>query len=119
MNMNGILIGSEDPQRLADYYTALFGEPGWNEDGYVGWMIGSGGVTVGPHDQVHGQNPEPGRVIWNVSTPDVQGEFDRLVAAGATVVKEPYSAGDGDTQAWICTFADPDGNYFQLMSPMD
>jgi predicted enzyme related to lactoylglutathione lyase len=119
MNMNGILTGSEDPQRLADYYTALFGEPGWNEDGYVGWMIGSGGVTVGPHDQVHGQNPEPGRVIWNVSTPDVQGEFDRLVAAGATVVKEPYSAGDGDMQAWICTFADPDGNYFQLMSPMD
>jgi predicted enzyme related to lactoylglutathione lyase len=119
MNLNGILIGSEDPQRLADYYTALFGEPGWNEDGYVGWMIGSGGVTVGPHDQVHGQNPEPGRVIWNVSTPDVQGEFDRLVAAGATVVKEPYSAGDGEMQAWICTFADPDGNYFQLMSPME
>jgi predicted enzyme related to lactoylglutathione lyase len=100
MNLNGILIGSEDPQRLADYYSALFGEPGWNEGGYVGWMIGSGGVTVGPHDEV-------------------QGEFDRLVAAGATVVKEPYSAGDGEMQAWICTFADPDGNYFQLMSPME
>ena len=31
MNLNSILIGSEDPQRLADYYTKLFGEPGWNE----------------------------------------------------------------------------------------
>ena len=31
MNLNSILIGSEDPQRLADYYTGLFGEPSWNE----------------------------------------------------------------------------------------
>ena len=47
MNLNGILIGSEDPQRLVDYYTKLFGEPGWSEGGYTGWQIGSGYVTVG------------------------------------------------------------------------
>jgi hypothetical protein len=28
MNLNGILIGSEDPQRLTAYHTSLFGEPG-------------------------------------------------------------------------------------------
>ena len=27
MNFNSILIGSEDPQRLVDYYTKLFGQP--------------------------------------------------------------------------------------------
>jgi hypothetical protein len=27
MNLNGILIGSQDPQRLTAYYTMLFGEP--------------------------------------------------------------------------------------------
>ena len=27
MNFNSILIGSEDPKRLADFYTKLFGEP--------------------------------------------------------------------------------------------
>jgi predicted enzyme related to lactoylglutathione lyase len=117
MNLNSILIGSEDPHRLAEYYTKLFGEPGWNERGFVGWMIGSGWVTVGPHDQVRGKNPHPGRLIWNIETPDVTGEFDRLVAAGATVVQEPYNP-DGQDQGWICTFADPDDNYFQLMSPM-
>ena len=117
MNLNSILIGSEDPQRLAEYYTKLFGEPGWNEGGFVGWMIGSGWITVGPHDQVQGKNPHPGRLIWNVETSDVKGEFDRLVAAGATVVQEPYNPG-GQDQGWICTFADPDDNYFQLMSPM-
>ena len=29
MNLNGILLGSEDPQRLTAYYSRLFGEPGW------------------------------------------------------------------------------------------
>ena len=120
MNLTGVLIGSEDPQRLVDYYTALFGGPGWDQGGFVGWMVGSGWFTVGPHDEVRGKNPQPGRLIWNIETPDVKGEFDRLVAAGATVVREPYAVDEGgeDDQGTICTFADPDDNYFQLISPM-
>jgi predicted enzyme related to lactoylglutathione lyase len=118
MNLNSILIGSENSQGLADYYTRLFGEPSWNEGGYVGWMIGSGALTVGPHDQVKGANAQPGRIIWNIETPDVRAEFDRLVAAGATVVREPYGMEGDDTGGLIATLSDPDGNYFQLMSPM-
>ena len=117
MNFNSILIGSEDPQRLVDYYTKLFGEPTWNEGGYVGWMLGAGAVTVGPHDQVTGKNPQPGRLIWNIETADVKGDFDRFTAAGAEVVREPY--GFEGAEGLIATLADPDGNYFQLMSPME
>jgi predicted enzyme related to lactoylglutathione lyase len=117
MNLNSVLIGSEDPKGLADYYTKLFGEPGWSDGGYTGWLIGTGAVTVGPHDQVKGKNPQPGRVIWNIETTDVKGEFDRLTAAGAQVVQEPYQP-DGATEGLIATFSDPDDNYFQLMSPM-
>ena len=47
MNLNSILIGSENPQQLADYYTKLLGKPGWDDGGYVGWLVGSGGLTVG------------------------------------------------------------------------
>jgi predicted enzyme related to lactoylglutathione lyase len=119
VNLNSILIGSEDPQRLADYYTKLFGEPSWNEGGYIGWMIGSGSVTVGPHDQVTGKSLQPGRIIWNIESADLRGDFERFKAAGATVVREPYGMGDApDEQDQIATFADPDDNYFQLMSPM-
>jgi predicted enzyme related to lactoylglutathione lyase len=118
MNLNSVLIGSEEPKRLAEYYTKLFGDPGWDMDGYVGWQVGSGGFTVGPHDQVRGKNGEPGRIIWNIETPDVKAEFDRFVAAGAIVVREPYDPGEGSGYA-ICTFADPDDNYFQLVSPME
>jgi predicted enzyme related to lactoylglutathione lyase len=117
MNLNSILIGSADPKQLADYYTKLFGTPTWDEEGYIGWMIGSGALTVGPHDQVSGRNTQPGRIIWNIETPDVQREAARLVGAGATVVREPYRLGD-EQPMWIATFADPDGNYFQLISPM-
>ena len=45
-------------------------------------------------------------------------EFDRLKAAGAIVVKEPYNF-EEYPDAWIATLADPDGNYFQLMTPFD
>ena len=120
MNLNNILIGSDDPQRLADYYTRLFGKPSMVEGGYWGWAIGSGFVAVGPHSEVHGKNPAPGRLIWNIETADVQGEFDKMKAAGAIVVREPYGFDDmpDTTGVQIATLADPDDNYFQLVSPM-
>lgn len=116
MNFNSILIGSEQPEALAAYYTRLFGEPTWNDGGYTGWLIGSGGVTIGPHSEVHGTNPEPGRIIWNIESADVQADFARFRDAGAIVVREPYGFEGAEGQ--IATLADPDGNYFQLMSPM-
>src|SRR5687767_15922286 len=115
MNFNNILIGSEDPQRLVDYYTKMFGEPTWNDGGYTGWLIGSGAVTVGPHDQVHGKNAHPGRLIWNIESPDMKADFERFKDAGAIVIREPYGF-DDSPGSWIATLADPDDNYFQLMS---
>jgi predicted enzyme related to lactoylglutathione lyase len=117
MNLNSILIGSENPERLTEYYTKLFGNPGWDGGGYTGWQIGTGSITVGPHDQVTGKNVHPGRLIWNIESADVKGDFERLTAAGATVVREPYSMGESP-EGWIATFSDPDDNYFQLVSPM-
>jgi predicted enzyme related to lactoylglutathione lyase len=118
VNFNNILIGSEDPQRLADYYTRLFGEPTWNDGGYVGWLIGSGAVSIGPHSEVHGKNVHPGRIIWNIESTDVQADFERFKAAGAIVIREPYTF-EQAPGSWIATFADPDDNYFQLMTPME
>jgi predicted enzyme related to lactoylglutathione lyase len=118
MNFGGILVGSEDPKRLVEYYTKLFGAPQSDDGGYTGWQFGSAGIFIGAHDQVHGKNAHPGRLIWNLETADVKSEFARLQAAGAIVVREPYNFPDyPDT--WIATLADPDDNYFQLMSPME
>ena len=117
MKFNSILIGSEDPERLKDYYKKLFGEPTFEDSGYFGWRLGDAAVTFGPHDEVKGKNREPGRMIWNIETADVKREFENLKQAGATVVREPYTMGD-EGDFFIATFVDPDNNYFQLMSPM-
>jgi predicted enzyme related to lactoylglutathione lyase len=117
VNFNNILIGSADPQPLVEYYTKLLGEPAMADGGYTGWLIGTGFVAVGPHSEVTGKNAQPGRLIWNIESADVKGDFDRMKAAGAIVVREPYSF-EGMPDSWIATLADPDDNYFQLTSPM-
>lgn len=117
VNFNGMLIGSEDPGALAAFYTKLLGEPTQQDASYSTWVIGSGAISVGPHSEVKGRNDSPGRLIWNIETTDVKGEAEKFKAAGATVIAEPYSF-EGYPDAWIATFEDPDGNYFQLMTPM-
>ena len=118
MDFNGILIGSEDPGRLVEYYTRVLGEPGFSDGGYTGWMLGSAYITVGPHSEVTGRSVHPGRIIWNIESQDVKADFERFKAAGATVIAEPYGY-EGQEGSSIATFADPDDNYFQLMSPME
>ena len=117
MNFNNIMIGSADPQRLVEYYTKVFGEPSMADGGFTGWQIGSGFMAVGGHSEVSGKNAHPGRLIWNIESSDVAGDFARMKAAGAIVVQEPYSI-EGYPDSLIATLADPDDNYFQLTSPM-
>jgi predicted enzyme related to lactoylglutathione lyase len=61
-----------------------------------------------------GSAKEPGRIMFNFETAQVKEEFERIKALGAAVIREPYQMGDG----WIATLADPDGNYFQLITSM-
>ena len=90
MDLNSILIGSEDPQRLADYYTKLFGEPMWSDGGYTVWQLGGGSFTVGPHSQVTAAT----RSRAASSGTSRHGRAGRLrparEGAGAIVVREPY-----------------------------
>lgn len=118
MNFNSILIGSEQPEALVEYYSKVLGAPTFSDFGYSGWQIGSGFVTIGPHSAVKGTNDTPGRIIWNIETNDVEGDFARMRDAGAIVVAEPYGF-EQSPGSTIATFADPDGNYFQLMSQME
>jgi predicted enzyme related to lactoylglutathione lyase len=117
MNFNNILIGSDNPEQLAAYYTKLFGEPMYKDAAYTVWLLGTGAVAVGPHSEVRGKNQQPGRLIWNIESDDVQADFEQFKAAGAIVVREPYTFEEAPG-SWIATLADPDDNYFQLQSPM-
>jgi predicted enzyme related to lactoylglutathione lyase len=120
VNLNGIMLGTDEPARLVDYYTRVFGDPAGSEGGYTWWQVGTGGIAVGAHSKVSGKNVHPGRVIWNIESSDVRGDFERLKEAGAIVVRGPYGpegVPDG-VEMLVATLADPDDNYFQLVSPM-
>jgi predicted enzyme related to lactoylglutathione lyase len=118
MNFNNLMIGTEDAPRLVEYYTKLFGKPGFEDGGFAGWQIGSGFITVGHHSEVSGKNAHPGRLLVNIESDDVKGDFERMKAAGAIVVKEPYREDGWPADAYVATLADPDDNYFQLVTPM-
>lgn len=118
LNFNSILLFSEDPKALAEFYKKIFAkDPDWNEGDYVGFMVGSGFITIGSHSKVKGKNEHPQRMMVNFETNDVKGEFDRIKGLGTKVITEPYHPMEAE-EMWIATFEDPDGNYFQLMSPM-
>lgn len=115
LSLNTVMLGTDDPERLIGFYRQVLGEPAWSDSAYTGWSVGAGWLMIGGHDQVKGQNEMPGRMILNFEAPDVHAEFDRIKTVGATVVAEPYEPGAGMV---LATFADPDGNYFQLASPV-
>jgi predicted enzyme related to lactoylglutathione lyase len=109
------MIGSAQPKVLADFYTKVLGKPEWAEDGWYGWKVGDTQFTIGEHSEVKGKAKEPQRVILNFESKQPKAQYQRIKELGATVIKELYQM-EG---MWIATFADPDGNYFQVMSPWD
>jgi predicted enzyme related to lactoylglutathione lyase len=117
LNLNSVMIGTKQPIALAAFYEKILGKPADmvdRDNGFWGWQVGSAFISVLEHSEMGGHAKEPGRVMFNFETPQVKEEFERIKALGGAVIKAPYAMGGG----WIATLADPDGNYFQLVSPM-
>lgn len=120
LNLNSVMIGSPDPKALAEFYSKVLDKKAdMEEDGWYGFATKSCFLTIGGHDKVKGTSTNPERIILNFETAQVKEEFARIKALGATVIAEPYSMGEGEKVGWIATFADPDGNYCQLMTPWE
>ncbi|MDQ3239640.1 MAG: VOC family protein [bacterium] len=116
LNLNSIMIGSFQVSVMAEFYRKVIGRPAdMEEGGWYGWQIGKCFLTIGEHSEVAGVSKEPQRLMFNFETKEVKQEYERIKNVGATVVKEPYDMSGG----LVATFSDPDGNYFQLMSPWD
>ena len=119
LNFNSIMIGTHQPKELALFYEKVFNKAPDMQDGtWSGWQVGSCFFNIGEHSEVKGKAKEPQRIILNLETKDVEKEFERIKKTGAKVIKAPYNPG-GVEEMSIATFADPDGNYFQLMSPWE
>jgi predicted enzyme related to lactoylglutathione lyase len=117
LNLSSVMIGTMQPKVLADFYEKVFDRvPDMRDGDWSGWSVGNAYFSVGKHSEAKGKSKDPVRVIFNFETTEVKEEFARIKAIkSAKVVKEPYEM-EG---SWIATLADPDGNYFQLMSPWE
>ncbi len=118
LNLNSVMIGTKQLQVLVAFYEKVLGkaaEYADKENGFYGWQVGSSYFGLLDHSEMAGKTKDPGRIMLNFETSQVQQEFERIKALGAEVIRAPYQMDEG----WIATLADPDGNYFQLMTPME
>jgi predicted enzyme related to lactoylglutathione lyase len=116
LDLNSMAIGSAKPKKLAKFYRGIFKKaPDWEDGDWSGWQVGSTFLHIGPHEDVKGKAREPQRIMFNFETKQVKREYTRISALGAKVIAAPYQMGG----MWVATFADPDGNYFQLISPWE
>ncbi len=118
LNLDSVLVFSENAKALVEFYKKVTGqEVAWTGGEFSALKVGVSYLIFGPHDKVKGKSSNPERIIVNFSTSDVKEEFERIKGLGATVVAEPYHPGE-EVSMWLATFADPDGNYFQIGSEM-
>jgi len=117
LNLNSVMVGTKQVKALTTFYEKVIGRPPDmtdSENGFFGWQVASAYFSVLEHSEMGGNTKDPGRLMFNFETVQVKEEFERIKALGAVVIREPSAMGDG----WLATLADPDGNYFQLVTPM-
>ena len=116
MNIGGFIINinSEHPERLLAFYRDVVGLPAHSDPNRESTLMVYGGTELvfDGHSKVRGQAPQPERVLLNFFVEDLTAEQKRLEAAGVKFIR---STGKEYWGGVISTFADPDGNYLQLI----
>jgi predicted enzyme related to lactoylglutathione lyase len=108
LNLNSVMIGTKQPQALAAFYEKVIGKPADmvdKENGFFGWQAGSAYLSVLDHSEMAGNTKDPGRVMFNFETTDVKEEFERIRAAGASVIREPYEMEADGSPHWLTRMA--------------
>jgi predicted enzyme related to lactoylglutathione lyase len=114
------MVNSENPKLLGEFYTKVFGKPGWQEDDWYGYDVGGGSIMIGPHSEISGKSKEPARIMISITDSDVAGIFAKFKDCGAAVVAEPYQPdAAGNSGVWLATVSDPDGNFIQISTPWE
>ncbi|WP_165949900.1 VOC family protein [Micromonospora sp. KC207] len=116
VRFGGLVIGSADPQRLSAWYHAALApdsEPG-DVLGRPVVEVGGARLVFDKRADVADATTEPGRILINLFTPDIQGAAAHLEGFDVRWVRPVETLPDFGS---VGTFTDPDGNYVQLLSP--
>jgi predicted enzyme related to lactoylglutathione lyase len=114
VQINGFAINltSDNPDRLKAFYGGTVGLERRSDMGDGAFAVGPGTLFVDGHSDTKGAAKEPQRVLINLFVDDLAAAQKPLDAAGVPCVR---NAGREEWGGVISTFADPDGNYLQLI----
>lgn len=118
--LEGILLSSEKPRKLAEFYRDKVGltltmemEIGdKGEEAFSFEKLGGSHLYIIYHSKVKGKNRQKSRIMFNLEVDNIEKEVKRLVKSKVKKVKDIYHIQD---YGLIATFEDVDGNYFQLV----
>ena len=115
-----ILIWSENFRALADWYQKTFNlksveEINHPDDTGVLFEFPAGGtwLWIGQHSEVHGKNPNPHRIMFNIDVDSVSQAHEELKSKGVEFFAEPFKAPTFDK--YFATLYDLDGNMVQII----
>lgn len=103
-----LLVGSSQADVMKDWYQKAFGVSP-NEMG--AFDFGGFQLFIEPHTDVSGPTKEPARVIINMNVDDCRAIEAQLKSHNVRWIREVEQMPFG----LIGTFADPDGNYLQII----
>lgn len=117
--IEGILLGSGNAKKLADFYKNKVGlkltmeaEVGEKGEGLYIFEMNGCSLYILDHSKVKGKNNQPGRFIFNLEVDNIEKEVKRLITAKVKLIQEIYHVED---YGKVATLEDVDGNYFQLV----
>ncbi|WP_328400332.1 VOC family protein [Nocardia sp. NBC_00403] len=103
-----ILLGTTQPAVLRDWYRKALA-PEHTGDGPID--LGGFLLVIDQRDDVGSKTNEPGRVILNFHVDNFDEVEEQLQAAGVEWIAPAEDRPSGR----FATFADPDGNYLQII----
>lgn len=116
--IEGIMLSSASPTKLAKFYESLGIEIGqeWEmgDEGepFFEMRLDKGsGFYIAPHSKVKGKAKDPHRIIVNFEVDDIDAMVKKAKSIKAKLIQDIYHI-EGYGQ--VATFADIDGNLFQL-----
>lgn len=118
--IESIILFTQSAKKLAAFYRDTVGlkvefeaEMGEKGEEIYGFKVGKGaGFSIIDHSKVKGKNKQPERIIFNLEVDEIKKETSRLKKAKVKLVQDVYHV---EGYGYIATFADTDGNYFQLV----
>ena len=114
-DLAGVLVHtskSRFPAMRTFYLDVLGLTPRSDRAGFVNFDFGNQRLTVTVHDAVDAPANHPERIMINLAVRNIDALWTQIVSSGAEPIRSPSSEPWGGL---VATFADPDGNFVQLM----